>query len=108
MASASAWRSAATPPPWGQTARPTSSSATRADFFGFSVAVSGDTAVVGAPFEGAGGAEAGAAYVFQRDQGGTDNWGEVTKLTAFDAESFDGFGFSVAVSSDTAVVGAPG
>ena len=83
------------------------SDAQESDAFGISVAVSGDTAVVGAPQESAGGVHAGAAYVFQRDQGGTDNWGEVTKLTASDAQEFDFFGLSVAVSGDTVVVGAP-
>ncbi|MCH7811589.1 MAG: FG-GAP repeat protein, partial [Chloroflexi bacterium] len=57
------------------------SDAQAGDQFGFSVAVSGDTAVVGAFFEDAGGTDAGAAYVFQRDQGGADNWGQVKKLT---------------------------
>ncbi len=79
------------------------SDAQAGDNFGFSVAVSGDTAVVGAPFEGS---RAGAAYVFQRDQGGAGNWGEVKKLTASDAEAGDRFGVSAAVSGDTAVVGA--
>ena len=68
--------------------------------------ISGDTAVVGARFEDAEGSDAGAAYVFQRDQGGADNWGEVKKLTASDAEADDFFGLSVAVSGDTAVMGA--
>ena len=78
------------------------------DQFGWSVAVSGDTAVVGAWLEDDGGSDAGAAYVFQRDQGGADNWGEVEKLTASDAEADDRFGGGVAVSGDTAVVGAIG
>ena len=76
------------------------------DWFGWSVAVSGTSAVVGAYLEDAGGSEAGAAYVFQRDQGGTDNWGEVTKLTASDGDLYIRFGWSVAVSGDTAIVGA--
>ena len=59
-----------------------------------------------AQVEDAGGTNAGAAYVFQRDQGGADNWGEVTKLTASDAQAGDQFGHGVAVSGDTAVVGA--
>jgi hypothetical protein len=64
---------------------------------------------VGAPGEDVGGSvSAGAAYVFGRDEGGADNWGEVQKLTASDAQDFDVFGFSVAVSGDTAVVGAIG
>ena len=75
------------------------------DAFGFSVAVSGDTAVVGAAGEDAGATDAGAAYIFQRDEGGTDNWGELKKLTASDAQDSSGFG-AVAVSGDTAVVGA--
>ncbi|MCH8066366.1 MAG: FG-GAP repeat protein, partial [Chloroflexi bacterium] len=82
------------------------SDAQAGDNFGFSVAVSGDTAVVGAVFEGTGGARAGAAYVFERDQGGADNWGEVKKLTASDAQANHWFGVSVAVNGDTAVVGA--
>ncbi len=72
------------------------------------MAVSGDTAVVGAIGEDAGGSGAGAAYVFQRDQGGADTWGEVKKLTASDAQAADSFGWRVAVGGDTAVVGAHG
>ena len=91
---------------WGEVTKLTASDAQAGDFFGGSVAVSGDTAVVGARSEDAEGNRAGAAYVFQRNQGGVDNWGEVTKLTASDAQAEDWFGFSVAVSGDTAVVGA--
>ena len=86
----------------------TASDAQAGDVFGRSVAVSGDTAVVGASGEDAGGDFAGAAYVFQRDQGGAGNWGEVKKLLASDAQADDFFGVSVAVSGDTAVVGATG
>ena len=83
------------------------SDAQAGDQFGYrSVAISGDTAIVGAYGEGAGGGGAGAAYVFERDQGGAGNWGEVTKLTASDAQPRDSFGFSVAVSGDDAIVGA--
>ena len=93
---------------WGEVTKLTASDAQAVDLFGFSVAVSGDTAVVGAWHEDAGGGNAGAAYVFERNQGGADNWGEVKKLTASDAQDFDQFGMSVAVSGDTAVVGAGG
>ena len=92
---------------WGEVTKLTASDAETSDQFGYSVALSGDTAIVGARFEAAGGASAGAAYVFQRDLGGTDNWGGTKKLTASDAEANDEFGFSVAVSGDTAIVGAP-
>ncbi len=83
----------------------TASDAQRIDFFGYSVAVSGDTAVVGAYLQDAGGNNAGAAYVFRQSQGGTGNWGEVTKLTASDVQASDRFGRRVAISGDTAIVG---
>lgn len=69
---------------WGEAAKVTASDAQDQDSFGRSVGVSGDTAIVGAPGEDGGAGDpinrAGAAYVFQRDLGGADNWGEVKKL----------------------------
>ena len=82
------------------------------DNLGLSVAVSGDTAVVGAynkEIFGVGDSDPGAAYVFLRDQGGAGNWGEVTKLTDADAPfvQFARFGVTAAISNGIAVVGAP-
>lgn len=77
------------------------------DMFGFSVAVSGSTAVVGARGDSIGSTSfgfQGAAYVFNR-QGGS--WAEVQKLTASDGTAGDSFGWSVAFSGSTIVVGAP-
>ena len=93
---------------WGQVVKLTASDAEVNDNFGNAVAISGDIAVIGAWTERAGGTRAGAAYVFHRDEGGTDNWGEVKKLTASDAEELDEFGVSVGVSGDTIIVGAYG
>ena len=92
---------------WGEVKKLTASDAQNGDLFGVSVAVGGDTAIVGAMFEDAGGSDAGAAYVFQRDEGGVDNWGEVEKVIASDAQADDAFGGSVALSGDSALVGAP-
>ena len=64
--------------------------------------------IVGALFEDEKGSNAGAAYIFERDEGGADNWGEVTKLTASDGQANDQFGFSVSISGATAIVGAIG
>jgi len=79
------------------------------DWFGYSVAISGDTAIVGALLEdgGAGNplSNAGAAYIFERDLDGDDNWGEIQKIAASDIAANDEFGVSVAISGDTAVVG---
>ncbi|MDH3590165.1 MAG: hypothetical protein OEQ74_12255, partial [Gammaproteobacteria bacterium] len=48
----------------------------------------------------------GSAYLFRRNTGGPDNWGEIVKLTASDGQLGDDFGRAVAISGDTAVVGA--
>jgi phospholipase C len=79
---------------------------TLADLFGSSVALSGDTALVGARLGDTldGGSDAGSAYVFVRN---LTSWSFQQKLTAADGEGSDGFGWSVALSGDTAVVGAP-
>ena len=76
------------------------------DDFGWSVAVSGSTAVVGAPYANSitGLLYTGAAYVYTK-VGGT--WTEQAELNASDAAVSDGFGSSVAISGTTVVVGAP-
>ncbi|MGB1242390.1 MAG: FG-GAP repeat protein, partial [Chitinophagales bacterium] len=76
------------------------------DLFGYSVSISGDYAIVGAYYEDTGASDAGAAYIFHKDQGGTNNWGEVKKIQASDIQSGDWFGFSVSISGDYAIVGA--
>ncbi len=91
---------------WGEVKKLTASDAQTNDFFGWSVSISNDTVVVGANGEDAGGSDAGAAYVFEQDEGGANNWGQVKKLTASDAQCCDRFGISVAISGETAVVGA--
>jgi hypothetical protein len=73
-------------------------------WFGWSAAISGDMAVVGSPFSGDAGSNSGSAYVFVRSGG---VWSR-QKLTASDAATGDVFGYSVAISGDTAVVGSPG
>ncbi len=91
---------------WGQVAKLISTDGAEFDFFGESVAISVDTAVVGAPKDDGSGTYSGSAYVFQRDAGGVDNWGQVAKLTAPDGGEFDELGLSVAIYGDTVVVGA--
>jgi len=78
------------------------------DLFGSSVAVSGDFAVVGATDDDDAGSNSGSAYVFDRDHGGANEWGQVAKLSASDAAAGDRFGRSVAISGNTAVVGSGG
>ena len=71
-------------------------------FFGWTVGISGDTIVVGAPGDNDAGTWSGAAYVFVRE--GT-SWSQQAKLAAVDAEAGDEFGVSVAIDGDTLVVG---
>ena len=78
----------------------TSSNGAVDDWFGSSVAISGNTIVVGATeFSG------GAAYVFVEPTGGWTSMTETAKLTASDGQVGDEFGKSVAISNDTIVVG---
>jgi hypothetical protein len=101
---------------WSQQAYLKASNTGADDVFGESVAVSGDTVVVGARLEdsnatGVNGNQAdnipgasGAAYVFVRDAGGV--WSQQAYLKASNTGANDQFGVSVAVSGDTVVVGA--
>jgi hypothetical protein len=98
---------------WSQQAYLKASNADPGDYFGYSVAVSGDTVVVGAIWEDSNAIDgpgdnnafdAGAAYVFVRS--GT-NWSQQAYLKASNPDIYDDFGSCVAVSGDTVVVGAP-
>lgn len=94
---------------WGHRATLVASDPTFQALFGVAVAIHGDTIVVGAPFaDTAAIADTGAVYVFERDQFGPDNWGQVAKRTALDPDLGDRYGASVAIDGDTAVAGAPG
>ena len=72
--------------------------------------IDGDTVVVGA-YRTVGDelANAGAAYVFSRDEGGADNWGQVAQLSPSDGSQENGyFGIDTAIDGDKIVVGAYG
>ena len=73
----------------------------RALLFGASVALSGDTAIIGSRLA----STTGAAYVFVRSGG---VWTEQAKLLASDGASNDSFGSAIALSGSTAIVSAPG
>ena len=89
---------------WSQQAEITASDGAEYDWFGTAVALDGDTALVGANGkDGYAGVDAGAAYVFTRS--GTV-WSRQAELTASDPAADDNFGISVALSGDSALVGA--
>lgn len=72
--------------------------------FGSSVAIDGDTIVVGAIYGGEGDPSTGSAYVFKHN--GSD-WVEEAELLADDLGEGDKFGYSVAIEGDAIIVGAP-
>jgi len=89
-------------PLWNQQAELTAGDGAAGDNFGFSVSLSGDTAVVGAPGKNS---SQGAAYVFVRS---ATTWNLQQELTAsLDGAAGDQFGYSVSVDGNTTVVGAP-
>jgi hypothetical protein len=76
------------------------------DYFGHSVSIDGDVALVGAYGDEDMGRDSGSAYVFRYDAG-TGNWLEEEKLLASDGHQIDFFGYSVSVSGDNVLIGAP-
>ncbi len=102
---------------WSQQAYLKASNTSPSHQFGILTAVSGDTVVIGAPYERSGSTgvngdqtnnlapSSGAAYVFVRS--GT-NWSQQAYVKASNPEVNDSFGFAVALSGETLVVGAHG
>lgn len=89
---------------WSQQQKLVAGDGAEDDYFGFPVAISGNTALMGADGADIGGNnDQGAAYVFLRSGG---NWSQQQKLLAPDGADGDYFGISVALSEDTAIVGA--
>lgn len=88
---------------WDRVARLAASDGMSSAEFGISVAVSGDTAIVGAYRDRENGLDSGAAYIFRDTRSG---WEQVAKLMASDGTGLELFGRSVAISGGTAVVGA--
>jgi hypothetical protein len=107
---------------WIQDAYLKASNAEASDQFGWAVAISGSTIVVGAPLEDSNqttitnndgqpglpdnndAVNSGAVYVFKRD--GSGNWIQDAYLKASNAGASDYFGYAVAISGSTIVVGA--
>lgn len=92
---------------WMQVAQLTQSDSEISDLFGLSVAIDGDTIVVGARAHTGAVYQQGAAYVFVKPATGWTNMTETAELTASDAEPIAYLGNSVAISGRTIVAGAP-
>jgi hypothetical protein len=93
---------------WSQKAKLTASDGIDHHYFGTSVSISGDYAIVGANNDDENGMGAGAAYIFTPNDVDPSNWDQQAKLTADDGALQDLFGYSVSISGDYAVIGAIG
>ena len=92
-----------------ETAELTASDGASGDWFGWSVAISGNTIVVGAPSATVNGnSDQGAAYVFTEGTSGWTSTAQTAKLTEANGQAGDWFGWSVSISGNTLLVGAPG
>lgn len=88
---------------WLEVAKLTASDGSSNEYFGSSVSLDGNRALVGAWGDSDQVSFAGAAYVFERD--GLGNWSEVAKLTTQDPERGDLFGTTVSLDGERALVG---
>ncbi|NCC99775.1 MAG: BspA family leucine-rich repeat surface protein, partial [Bacteroidia bacterium] len=89
---------------WSQQAKITASDGAANDYFGQSVSISGNYAIVGAYLDDDKGTDSGSAYIFERSEAGV--WTQKAKMTASDGAAFDQFGNSVSISGNYAIVGA--
>jgi hypothetical protein len=94
---------------WIQQQKIVASDRASGDNFGWSVAINGDYAIVGAPQEdedasgNSTAASAGSAYIFVRSG---NSWTQQQKMVASDRQAGDNFGFSVSISGNYAIIGA--
>lgn len=88
---------------WIQEAKLLASDDAWGDYFGNSVGISGDVAIIGAPFDEDNGFASGSAYIFRFNG---SSWVQEAKLLASDGAWGDCFGRSVSICGNTAVIGA--
>ena len=87
---------------WGLLKKVVPADGAAGEEFGRAVSVHGDVLAVGATFD----PPPGSAYLFGRNTGGANNWGQIRKLIPSDGLSGDDFGCSLSLGPDTLVVGA--
>ncbi len=87
---------------WSEQQKLLASDGAARDKFGYSVSISGDYAIVGAPRDDDNGTDSGSAYIFKRDGA---SWVQQAKLLASDGAAGNQFS-QVCISGDLAIVGA--
>ena len=89
---------------WQEEAKLVPADGTIGDWFGYDVDISGDTDIIGSPFDNDMGIDSGYVYVFLIRY--NVKWEEIQKLTPENAEAGDWFGVSLDLYDDTAIIGA--
>lgn len=93
---------------WGERKKLVAPDGGAGDLFGRAVSVYGEWLAVGAPSQDARGNGAGAIYLFNKDQGGLNNWGYVKTIYGNDTNAANALGSAVSLSRNTLAAGAPG
>ena len=91
---------------WTEEQEITGSAVTQNSFYGKSVDIKGDFAIVGAHVHETDQYGEGIVYIWERNSSG--NWNEVAELLASDRANRDYFGSAVAIDGDVALIGAYG
>lgn len=89
---------------WQKIQKLTASDGSVGDFFGFSISLAEDRALIGSFQDDDNGGFSGSAYIFDYDG---NIWSQSQKLIASNGSSFDDFGYSVSLSGNRALIGAP-
>ena len=90
---------------WGQVTKLAPPELDAWDYFGFSVSLSGDDAIVSAYRDNG---HRGSVYIFSRNEGGTNNWGRVKKISNSDGNVDNEFGYAVSISNGYTAASMPG
>ena len=88
---------------WQEEAKLVPTDGASGDRFGYDVALSGDTAIIGSPDDDDKGDNSGSGYVYTKIDG---KWIENVKIVPENGATYDLFGYSVAISGSTALFGA--
>jgi hypothetical protein len=88
---------------WGFVKQLFASDGAANDYFGNKVSLNGGIVAVGAPFNDTPHTDGGSVYLYYKDEGGVDNWGEKKKLNGYDEN--DIFGSEITLQDDMLAVG---
>lgn len=93
---------------WGLVKKIVASDGVAGDQFGISISLVNNDLVVGAPQDDDNGSNSGSVYHFSKDNGGTNNWGQISKLKkTAGTYTEDRFGAAVAIDNDELFTGIP-